>query len=294
MPSDSTMNDHQRHQIISLDSSSSTKSSLKAGNHSPQLLDDSATSVELFGGAIICNFPKTFIDLSTIRQVPDNQEVWISSITNNCFILEILQFQEDAAEDNPLDFFFHDLVTQNSGQDDCQDNNNCYCSLVPNFSSVQNYWSTPSDHNDPFILGDHLPSIPQENSNTCIADGSSTDSKGTSVNRVTVSVGVGLQYSSETERNEIFRNENFIEMKFQPEISNQHATWIQIDLCLVRLWSLQTDILITYTKSVPAVSQITSESILDQARNISNTYERKEFLEICRSIKIVDWNLFAS
>jgi hypothetical protein len=290
----STMNDHQRHQIISLASASSTKPSLKDGKHSPQLLEDSTTSVELFGGAIICNFPKTFMDLSTIRQVPDNQEVWISSTPNNCFILEILQFQEDAAENNPLDFFFHDLVMQNSCQDDCQDNNNCYYSLVPNLSSVQNYWFTPSDHNDPFILGDHLPSNPQANSNRCSADGSSTDSKGTTVNRITVSVGVGLQYSSETKGNVIYRNENLYEIKFHPEKSNQHATWIQIELCLVRLWSLQTDILITYTKSVPAVSQTTSESILDQARNISKTYERKEFLEICRSIKIVDWNLFAS
>lgn len=281
-----TVNDHQHHQSTSSHAGSSAKASWKDGKHSSD--EDSTTSVELFGGAIIGNFPKTFMDVSTIRQVPDNQEVWISSISNNCFIIEILQFQEDAAEDNPLDFFFHDLVTQNTDQDD---NNYYYYSLVPNLSVVQNYWSIPSsDHNDPFVLGDYLPpSILQANGSRYSADGNSTDIISTMGNRITVSVGVGLQYSSRTKGNEIGRKENLPEIKLHPE-----ATGMQIALCLVRLWSLQTDILITYTRPILAVTQTISESISDQALHISKTYDGKEFLEICRSIKIMDWNLFSS
>jgi hypothetical protein len=281
-----TVTDHQHHQSTSSYAGSSTKPSWKDDKHPSD--DDSTVSVELFGGAITGNFPKTFMDVSTLRQVPDNQEVWISSISNNCFIIEILQFQEDAAEDNPLEFFFHDLVTQNTDQDDT----NYYCGLVPNLCTVQNYYyrSIPSDHNDPFVLGDYLPpSILQANDNGYSADGNSTDATSTMGNRITVSVGVGLQYSSGRKRNEIDRKENLSERKLQPEV-----TGMQIALCLVRLWSLQTDILITYTRPVPAISQTRSESISDQALHISKTYDGKEFLELCRCIKIVDWNLFSS
>ncbi|KAJ6788912.1 hypothetical protein PWT90_00123 [Aphanocladium album] len=34
-------------------------------------------STPLYGGAVVCDLPEKFADVSKLRQVPDNQEVWI-------------------------------------------------------------------------------------------------------------------------------------------------------------------------------------------------------------------------
>ncbi|KAI0003275.1 Mog1p/PsbP-like protein [Russula compacta] len=46
---------------------------------------------KLFGGAIRANFPKGFYDASLIRQVPDTQEVYISSVSDDSIIIEVLE-----------------------------------------------------------------------------------------------------------------------------------------------------------------------------------------------------------
>ncbi|KAH9053873.1 Mog1p/PsbP-like protein [Lactarius vividus] len=45
---------------------------------------------ELFGGAIIANYPEGYIDASRLRQVPDTQEVYLSPVTDESIILETL------------------------------------------------------------------------------------------------------------------------------------------------------------------------------------------------------------
>ncbi len=275
---------------------SSSSSELKIDQSS--LADEGAAAapVELFGGAIICNFPKTFVDLSTIRQVPDNQEVWLScpTITNSCFIVEILQLQKDAAEDNPLDFFFHDLVTQNLIEGD---DTNCYYSLLPNLNNVQNYSFDPSVNNHPFILGDYLTNMLVDN--TKRSNDASPTSMNTTMSRITVSTGVGVQYylSSGGHRRDVANMTQNLPQQMQSEQSKQETdenTWIQIELCLVRFWSLQTDILITHSKPLPTTTYNMSKSMYEQADELSKTYDGKEFNEICKSFKIMDWNLFAS
>ncbi|KAK3677210.1 hypothetical protein LTR78_002748 [Recurvomyces mirabilis] len=45
----------------------------------------------LFGGAITCLLPSTFADVSDIRQVPDNQEVWLDTDGFTSIVLDILE-----------------------------------------------------------------------------------------------------------------------------------------------------------------------------------------------------------
>ncbi|KAF2972044.1 hypothetical protein GQX73_g1606 [Xylaria multiplex] len=43
----------------------------------------------LFGGALVCDLPTKFADVSTLRQVPDNQEVYIDKEGFSSIIIEI-------------------------------------------------------------------------------------------------------------------------------------------------------------------------------------------------------------
>lgn len=48
-------------------------------------------STPLFGGALIADLPATFADVSTIRQVPDNQEVYIDKDGFTSIIFDIIE-----------------------------------------------------------------------------------------------------------------------------------------------------------------------------------------------------------
>ncbi|KAK3346674.1 hypothetical protein B0T25DRAFT_521043 [Lasiosphaeria hispida] len=48
-------------------------------------------STPLFGGAIVCDLPDKFADVSGLRQVPDNQEVYIDKDGFTSIILEITE-----------------------------------------------------------------------------------------------------------------------------------------------------------------------------------------------------------
>jgi hypothetical protein len=68
--------------------------------------------VELFGGAIVISIPSQWRDVSQVRQVPDNQEVYqdCTEESGGVIIVEILQYQDDAKDGT---FFFHDLGEAN-------------------------------------------------------------------------------------------------------------------------------------------------------------------------------------
>ncbi|KAJ3241250.1 hypothetical protein HDU81_001234 [Chytriomyces hyalinus] len=65
---------------------------------------------ELFGGAIKLAIPPHFADASQFRQVPDNQEVFVSSIDNSSVIVELLEAVDDT--DRSL-FHFNELADTN-------------------------------------------------------------------------------------------------------------------------------------------------------------------------------------
>ncbi|KFA53000.1 hypothetical protein S40293_05907 [Stachybotrys chartarum IBT 40293] len=48
-------------------------------------------STPLYGGAIVCDLPEKFADVSKLRQVPDNQEVWIDQDGFTSIIFDITE-----------------------------------------------------------------------------------------------------------------------------------------------------------------------------------------------------------
>ena len=56
--------------------SSSALSKVDLKGWAKELGIGSPKTVDLFGGALSCDIPANFVDLSRFRDVPDNQEVW--------------------------------------------------------------------------------------------------------------------------------------------------------------------------------------------------------------------------
>ena len=70
-------------------------------------------STPLFGGALRCDLPSTFADVSEIRQVPDHQEVWLDKNGFTNIIVEINQrvsTEEAPTDEDALRFHFKDLA----------------------------------------------------------------------------------------------------------------------------------------------------------------------------------------
>jgi hypothetical protein len=69
------------------------------------------TERPLFGGAISCEMPTPWRDVSDVRQVPDHQECW-QELDGAVLVVEILQRQE-VDDVNAASFFFNDLAESN-------------------------------------------------------------------------------------------------------------------------------------------------------------------------------------
>ena len=63
----------------------------------------------LFGGAIQCAMPKSFEDVSIVRQVPDHQEVYVHKNTEMSLIIELLQYEDSISDDKAGLHYFEDL-----------------------------------------------------------------------------------------------------------------------------------------------------------------------------------------
>ncbi|KAI0340604.1 Mog1p/PsbP-like protein [Trametopsis cervina] len=72
-----------------------------------------SSSRELFGGAITLNLPRTLIDASDLRQVPDTQEVFLYPESSTSIIVEVLErvAPDDATE--AAKFHFDSLAHDN-------------------------------------------------------------------------------------------------------------------------------------------------------------------------------------
>ena len=66
---------------------------------------------DLFGGAITARIPLEFVDVSKIREVPDNQEVFAHAATDQSVIVELLQLDTDVPDDpaGPARYHFEAL-----------------------------------------------------------------------------------------------------------------------------------------------------------------------------------------
>jgi hypothetical protein len=68
---------------------------------------------ELFGGAVECSLPDTFVDVSTFRELPDSEEVLVESETDASLIVEILELQEHIPDSQIAKFHFDNIADEN-------------------------------------------------------------------------------------------------------------------------------------------------------------------------------------
>ena len=70
--------------------------------------------VKLYGGAMECSIPKDFIDLSKLRQIPNHQEVFVTTTKPDISIIfELNQYQSHINNNESLDYFYNDLKQAN-------------------------------------------------------------------------------------------------------------------------------------------------------------------------------------
>lgn len=67
-------------------------------------------TVQLYGGAARCDIPSDWIDASTLRDVPNNQEVFVNESGSTSVIIEILEFQASINDVEAGRFFFNDMA----------------------------------------------------------------------------------------------------------------------------------------------------------------------------------------
>jgi len=73
-----------------------------------------AESRPLFGGAIQCYIPPRFDDVSKVREIPDNQEVFADASTEQSIIIELLESDLQYSNENIVKFHFTELASANS------------------------------------------------------------------------------------------------------------------------------------------------------------------------------------
>ncbi|XP_071946116.1 ran guanine nucleotide release factor-like [Antedon mediterranea] len=67
---------------------------------------------ELYGGAMTVMLPVNFEDVSQIRQVPDNQEVFSHPSTDQSIIIELLEYQQ-ITDDLAAKYHFQEMAGSN-------------------------------------------------------------------------------------------------------------------------------------------------------------------------------------
>uniref|UniRef100_A0A3Q3EQT4 Ran guanine nucleotide release factor n=1 Tax=Kryptolebias marmoratus TaxID=37003 RepID=A0A3Q3EQT4_KRYMA len=67
----------------------------------------------LFGGALSAAVPLGATDISELREIPDNQEVFAHPHTDQSLIVELLEYQAQVADEDAARYHFEDLAGGN-------------------------------------------------------------------------------------------------------------------------------------------------------------------------------------
>ncbi|CAL8394757.1 unnamed protein product [Boreogadus saida] len=67
----------------------------------------------LFGGAISARIPHSARDISDVREVPDNQEVFAHGHTDQSLIVELLEFESNVEDLDAAKYHFEDIAGSN-------------------------------------------------------------------------------------------------------------------------------------------------------------------------------------
>ncbi|CAA3022668.1 Hypothetical predicted protein [Olea europaea subsp. europaea] len=78
--------------------------------------EDFTSQRAIFGGAITSTFPLRFQDVSTIRQVPDHQEVFVDPTRDESLIFELLDLKADVPDQGSATWFLQDLANEQDAE----------------------------------------------------------------------------------------------------------------------------------------------------------------------------------
>jgi hypothetical protein len=281
-------------------SSSSSANNAISVDLSRLSLDDKLTKRDLYGGAMTMSIPTKWRDVSDVRQVPDHQEVYqdctfasdtntavphsstdnnsepdtdangnatndsLEGTTGGCIIVEILERQNEVSDDEATNFFFHDLADAND------DGSGKKSSLE--YSNVWNVGKiSPKDDS----TTDGISSEEKCENNHSNSDNSSSSTNiipNLSV-RVKACSCIGIQTVGP--------------MRNKDQIEEGKSSIVRIELCIVRLEAVQTDLLISL--SLPLF-------LTENEKGKTTTSKKKEhsllFKKILNSFEVVDWSLF--
>ncbi|XP_076009412.1 ran guanine nucleotide release factor [Genypterus blacodes] len=84
----------------------------------------------LFGGALSAFIPHSATDVSELREIPDNQEVFVHAHTDQSLIVELLEYQGQVADQDAARYHFEDIAGSNKA-------------LAPGALAVSNVVSLP-------------------------------------------------------------------------------------------------------------------------------------------------------
>ncbi|KAM8974705.1 ran guanine nucleotide release factor [Pelodytes ibericus] len=79
-------------------------------------MEASAAKHALFGGAFSGVLPPLFRDVSDLREIPDNQEVFVHTCTDQSIIIELLEYQEGMSDPDAARYHFEDVASSNGAQ----------------------------------------------------------------------------------------------------------------------------------------------------------------------------------
>jgi len=68
---------------------------------------------ELFGGAIVCDFPSTYEDVSYLREIPDNEEVFHEPATDSCLVIDLTEYSAEVSDEKIAEYQFEDIADGN-------------------------------------------------------------------------------------------------------------------------------------------------------------------------------------
>ena len=80
-------------------------------------ISDETSPGSLFGGALTCSLPTPRVDISEMRQVPDNQEVFAHPLTDQSIVIELLEYQNIASGLEAARVHYQDISQANNSTD---------------------------------------------------------------------------------------------------------------------------------------------------------------------------------
>jgi hypothetical protein len=216
----------------------------------------------LFGGAMACSVPgDEWKDLADIRQVPDHQECRLDN-SGRLLVLEILDYQSDVEDAQAARYLFQDLAHANGAAE--------VLSFVNNTTTLS--LSSPLEEDIPeYSMANRFP----------------TDSS--------ICFGTGLQRIAVVGQTQLDIVSSSGSTSSTPSSSNrQHETnvagqsLLQVQLCVIRLPSVQSELLVTL--STPCDED--ESSLMSSSLSASLLLSTDIFREVLSTLQVRDWSLF--